>query len=1654
MLEDKTRSGQSALDEAVAAAADNAAKSLCTGDNLAELIADYYRHVADTDLLAATPTDLAGSLLSHYELARHRTPGTDNVRAFNPSLEEHGWHTGHTIVEVVTDDMPFLVDSVTAELSRMNRPIHIVVHPIFRVSRSEDGTLTGVEATTATDDSASKESWMHIEIDVETNNDDLSDIENNVRRVLRDVRASVEDWQAMRARAEEVAANVVAESPEDLRHESTEAQRLLTWLADNHFTFLGYREYDLIGDSGEEKLVPVKDSALGILRLRSQSDGSASFDRLSPTVRALSRERSVLILTKANSRATVHRPVYLDYVGVKKFDAQGNVIGERRFLGLLTSAAYTQSVMRIPVIDTKLKNVVERAGFGKGSHSHKDLHTLLETYPRDELMQMSENELYETAMSLLHLQERRQTRVFARRDRYGRFVSCLIFLPRDRYTTNMRLALTDVLHDEIAASDVDFSTRLTESVLARLHFVARAAKGHSIPEDFDTTALEQKLVDAARSWDDDMLDALRQDVGEEVAGRIVSGFDDLPEAYKEAYDPRNAVVDLRRFDAFTSGDVVAGTEPHHALEGRPVAGMVGNLYQPLGAPKQTRRFKIYRNEPLTLTSVLPVFRNLGVEVVDELPFELKRKDGSVAYMYDFGLRCPGEQLEGARERFTEAFAAAWSGASESDGLDRLVLFAKLTWRQVFMVRAYTKYLRQIGASYSQNYIEQVLLDNHEITHALVELFETRFDPATGASIEDRTAAGEAITKTIMAKLDDVASLDADRILRLYHTLITATLRTNFYQKDVQGLTKDYVSFKLSSRNIEELPEPRPAYEIWMYSPRVEGVHLRFGKVARGGLRWSDRPEDFRTEILGLVKAQIVKNAVIVPTGAKGGFFPKQLPDPSVDRDAWYAAGTEAYKTFISSLLDISDNYGARSEDGTREVIAPVDVVRHDDDDPYLVVAADKGTAAFSDTANGVAKSYGFWLGDAFASGGSVGYDHKAMGITARGAWESVKFHFREMGHDTQTQDFTCVAVGDMSGDVFGNGMLLSKHIRLVAAFNHMHIFIDPNPDSASSYVERERLFNEPRGTWDKYDTSTISEGGGVFSRSAKSIDITPQMREALGLDADVTKMTPTDLIKAILLAPVDLLWNGGIGTYVKAEEESHLDVGDRANDQIRLNGAELNVKVVGEGGNLGLTQLGRIEAAEHGVRLNTDAIDNSAGVDCSDHEVNIKILLDGIVADGDLTGKQRDDLLASMTDTVAELVLRDNIEQNVLLSNARYRSEWMLRTHRRYIKTLEAEGLLDRELEGLPDEKEFDRREAEDLGLTSPELSVLVAYSKIILQDDLIKSSITEDAWFKHILKDYFPQPLVERFLPRLAEHPLAREIIITALSNEMINRGGITFAYRNREETGANLEDVARAYVTSRTIFGLSEFTSAVEALDNKVSTSVQTEMYLEFRRLLDRSTRWFLNNRPGTLDVGAECDRYMPIVARHRKEMDTLLIGSELERMQGQLNSRVEAGVPAELARWEAGVLDAYSLLDILDLVETHKVPEDYATLLYFAVSEKFGFDRLLSEVASLPRETRWDSLARASARDDLYAAMESITSVVLETVDTSALDATLADRDQLNVIVDSWISQWMDANSDQLARVRRTFQDVLSLENVDLAALSVVLRQIRAVVKSTSV
>jgi glutamate dehydrogenase len=1540
-------------------------------DAFSLFLAHYFRHVDALDIDERDVGDLLGLVESHYRLAMQRPPARATIAICTPGQAEDGWTAGGaTVVQIVTDDRPFLVDSVTMEVLRQGWSIREVFHPQFLVRRDLGGTLRDIVQTSeaGTDPEILQESWMHLEIlppsRPERPEDLHSDLEHGLLDVLRLVEEVVEDWTRMRTRSTETIAllsdPVITGGRAD---EAALAIELLEWLNDNHFTFLGYRQYRLIDEGHDTRFEPVPATGLGTLR--GDMDAASTFHAVpQPGI-----SQPLMIITKDNDKSRVHRPAYLDYIGIRTFSPQGQITGERRFLGLFASSAYSESVQRVPVLRQKAAEVLRRSEYAANSHGGKAIMDVLDTYPRDELFQAPIDELALVVEKVAHLKERRQVRMFVRREPYGRYLSCLVYLPRDRYTTAVRKRMEELLMARLGGASIDYTARVSESVLARLHFVVRMPLDRSLG-DVDVRALERELSIATRSWSDEFADVLAawpSPIEGATPDQLATLARALPEGYKEDFTPRQAVLDLTALTALESDSAGASGSTDMDMA----------MYAPDREDDEADlRLKIFRwTTPISLSQILPHLTLLGVDVIDERPYELVVGNGTRAFIYDFGITIPGGREAvssrwpmAARRQFMEAFSASYQGHSEPDGFHALVMRADLTWRQVVILRAIGRYLRQVGTTYSQTYLAHALSANVDLTRQLVNLFELRFDPQTELPLEARKSSAAELSNKIKIGLNDVASLDHDRILRLYLALIEATVRTNAYQ------SRPTIAFKLLPRQVPELPEPRPAYEIFVYSPRVEGVHLRFGPVARGGIRWSDRAEDFRTEILGLVKAQMVKNTVIVPVGAKGGFYCKRLPDPSVERNAWMAEGKACYELFIASLLDVTDNIVAG------EVVPPADLVCYDGDDPYLVVAADKGTATFSDLANSIATSSDFWLADAFASGGSAGYDHKAMGITARGAWESVRRHFREMGTDCQTADFTCVGIGDMSGDVFGNGMLLSKHILLVAAFDHRHVFIDPTPDPAVSWLERKRLFTLPRSSWADYDTALISEGGGVFPRTAKSVAITPQMHKALGIPAAIEALSPAELISACLKAPVDLLWNGGVGTFVKAMTETHADVGDKANDGLRVDGCELRAKCVGEGGNLGFTQRGRIEYATRGGRINTDFLDNSAGVDTSDHEVNIKILLSNEVSAGRLTMEDRDAFLASMTEEVAELVLGHNYDQNIALANSVHHSVSLAGVHEDWMERLDNSGLLDREIEALPSTEEMENRRSNHRGLTSPELATLLAYTKIVLEDEILSSDLPDDPYLADRLINYFPTAMRDRYASVMPAHRLHREIIATVVVNEFVDQSGITSFHRLSAETGSSAADVIRAQIAARAIFGANDHDQAIRDLDHHVDAQTQTVLRMEVRALVERATRWLINNRRRPLDIAAAVDQLAAGVLQVRLALPFLLLGRDKDAYDKRMQSYRSVGVPEELASSIAALPSAYSALAIVQTADREGREPAAVAEVHFTLGQRLGVDRLLSRIVELPREDRWQTMARAALRDDVHAVHAQLTAEVL--------------------------------------------------------------------------
>ncbi|MGH8396710.1 MAG: NAD-glutamate dehydrogenase [Gammaproteobacteria bacterium] len=1571
----------------------------------------YYDDIAEEDLQQHTPQYLFGAALSHWEFGLKRPAGETLVRVYNPNVKKDGWKSPHTIIEMVNGDMPFLVDTTIMTLTRNSIGVHLTVHPILYLDRDKQGVITRLDAAGEVHQSGLVESWIYLEVDHQSDTATLKKLESELQSAMRDVRATVDDWHTIRDKVGAVCAAVDKYRGFLGDAQVDEGQRFLEWLANNHFTFLGFREYDLVEEKGEDLLRIVPDSGLGILR-DSSAKISSSFLVLPQDVRKRARAREFMIVTKANSMATVHRPGYLDYVGVKRYDSEGNVNGEWRFLGLFTSTAYSRTPREIPVLRQKTAEVIRRSEMPAGSHDLKALIHILETLPRDELFQSTTDELFAIAMGVLQLQERQRVKLSIRRDSFGRFFSCLVYLPRDRYNSQVRTKIQNILLGALNGKSAEHDIFLSESALARIHIIVHTTPW-KLPK-YDRAALEQEITLSVRSWQDELEDALIERFGEERGLKLFSRYGGcFPAAYQEDIKAKSAVFDIEHVDALNGAD-----------------SLRMSLYRPKHTPGDYLRFKIFhREQEISISDALPILEHMGVRVMGERPYKIGLSDESIYWIQDFELIYPGEQdVEIIKENFQEQFARVWRGDAESDGFNRLILGAGLNWRQAMLLRAYCKYLLQTNLSFSPAYMERTLSGNPQIATLLVKYFEARHDPK-GA--KDREALSARYVAEIDTALESVSSLDDDRILRSFFNVVRATIRTNFFQTVERGEHKSYVSFKFDPSQLPELPLPKPMYEIWVYSPRVEAVHLRGGKVARGGIRWSDRREDFRTEVLGLMKAQQVKNTVIVPVGSKGGFYVKKPQHPEI-REELMKEVVYCYQTFMRGMLDLTDNIV------NHKIVPPPQVVRHDEDDPYLVVAADKGTASFSDIANGISAEYSYWLGDAFASGGSAGYDHKKMGITAKGAWESVKRHFREMGIDAQTTAFSVVGIGDMSGDVFGNGMLQSPHIKLIAAFDHRHIFLDPNPDAESSFKERERMFNLPRSSWADYDNKLISKGGGVFPRSVKVIKLPAEARAALGMEAN--QVTPAELMRAILKAPVDLLWNGGIGTYVKASHQNNAEVGDRNNDALRVDGRDLRCKVVGEGGNLGFTQLGRVEYALNGGRLNTDFIDNSAGVDTSDHEVNIKILLNVVAAEKRITVNQRNTLLASMTDEVGTLVLRDNYMQSQALSIAESQAAARISEHAYLISSLERSGLLNRTIEFLPNDEELKDRRTAKRGLTRPELAVLLAYSKIAIYNALLGSDVAEDPYLANELESYFPTPLRKKYREAMSKHRLRREIVCTAITNSMVNRMGPTFAQRMQEESGVGVASVARAYTIARESFDMVSTWSAIEALDNRVPANVQISMTMQSGRLLRHATRWLLDHLHGQLDIAAVVPLYRPGIEALNTHMAAVLGEAQLDiyhRMQQQYR---DVGVPEALAQRIAALSSLYAALDLVDVARDTKLPVDVVARIYFHIGRELGLDWLRGQIETLAVEGHWQAEARATLREDLYAQQRTLTAQVLSKTKDSR-----AAMDHMDA--------WFTEHRTRIQHAQRMLADMKTANIADFPSLSVAMQEVRKLARDKS-
>ncbi|OLQ88425.1 NAD-glutamate dehydrogenase [Vibrio panuliri] len=1572
---------------------------------VSQLAQHLFSNIAHDDLIERNESDLYGAVLSLWHHLNDKQPHDISVRVFNPTVSKQGWQSTHTIVEIVVPDSPFLVDSIKMALTRLDLASHLMLHGPTQIKRSKQGLIESINQG-----EGDLLSLFHIEVDRLSDKQAMISLKEELLDILTDTQLVVADWKAMVERL-----TLVTDQVEQLqghveieRDHYDETIKFLRWLGDHNFTFMGYKEYDLINDNGEMELKPTKEQGLGLFsdakRVR-----SVKLSDFPDSARLEAEKPFLLIVTKGNTPSRIHRPAYTDYIGIKKFDKHGKVIGEHRFTGLYTSAVYNQSVGGIPLIREKVERILQASSYRQGSYSYKALHNILENYPRDELLQAREEELLEVGMGVVQMQDRDMLRLFVRKDPFGRFFSCMVYVTKDRYNTELRRQTQRIFQQYFGCDqEVEFTTYFSESPLARTHYIVRVDNNNM---DVDVKTIERNLVEASSTWDDRLSEAIVANFGESkglpLSKAYLSAF---PRSYKEDVLPGSAVADIERLESLNDDNKL---------------GMLFYRPQELASDSKAVRFKLYhRDEPIHLSDVMPMLENLGLRVIGESPYEIRKANGRVYWILDFSMLHTSEKsvdLREARDRFQQAFSAIWLGNLESDGFNRLVLGASLTGREISILRAYARYMRQVGFPFSQQYIEDTLNHHPDLAADLVLLFNKRFDPKSRGAEKGQTNLVNKITE----KLERVESLDDDRIIRRYMEMITATLRTNYYQVDDQKQPKPWLALKLKPSDIPEIPQPVPAFEIFVYAPDIEGVHLRGGKVARGGLRWSDRQEDFRTEILGLVKAQQVKNTVIVPVGAKGGFVCKRQAGLS-NRDEIFAEGQRCYKRFIRALLDVSDNI----IDG--EVAPPKNVIRHDGDDPYLVVAADKGTATFSDLANSVSAEYNFWLGDAFASGGSNGYDHKAMGITAKGGWESVKRHFREMGVDCQTTDFTAVGIGDMAGDVFGNGMLLSKHTCLVAAFNHLHIFIDPTPDAAASWQERERLFNLPRSSWEDYNRELISAGGGVFSRKAKSITLTPEIQKLLGTKK--ASLAPNDLIKMILAMKVDLLWNGGIGTYIKSSSETHMDVGDRANDVLRINGKELKARVVGEGGNLGMTQLGRIEFALAGGRVNTDFVDNVGGVDCSDNEVNIKIFLNGLVANGDLTVKQRNLILESMEDEVGDIVLDDAYCQSESISVTDYQGVSLVKEQLRFIHAMEKAGHLDRALEYIPDDETLLEREKQGVGLTRPELAVLVAYGKMVLKEELVHEDIANDAFHAKLLAEYFPTELRRNYLAQMENHPLRREIIATMLANQMVNEMGCNFVTRLQEETGASVVDIANAYAASREIFGLGQVLKEIRAQDNIATAEAQYDMMFAVRRTLRRLSRWILRNRKGRQSVGALIDLYQADVDKVKSELDKLLVSEEVVEHNLEAQAWVEQGMTPEVANYISRLSSLYSVLDISTVSTEKGMAVEKVAQLYFNLGDRLSLHWFLNQINNQAVDNHWQALARAAFREDLDWQQRLLTAQVL---------SCGCQSQEMDVIQS--LDDWINSNQSSLNRWESILNEFKVGSVHEFAKFSVALREL---------
>jgi glutamate dehydrogenase len=1545
---------------------------------------------APDELPELTTTELAQNLADFWRFGERRRGRGPTIR-IEPVLG--GKNGGLDRLEIVQDDAPFLVDSIMGEIAEQGLSVRALFHPIVEVQRDR----AGLRAATGT---TRRESMIQVILDP-IGADREAALLRGVNETLKDVRAAVDDFPAML----ELMGKTLAELQLHGTRASSEDIAFLSWLQAEEFVFLGARVYEYPrlknGDyAAEEPLYQAKDG-LGVLRdpdrtvLRRANEPAILLGKVKDRLLT----DPALTVAKSNVRSRVHRRGYMDYVGVKRYGADDRPIGEVRFVGLFTAEAYDQPASAVPLIREKVAHVLERADMAPGSHNEKRLKTIVENHPRDELFQMTEDDLLGLALGILHLYDRPRVRLFERKDPFDRFASLLLFLPRDQYDSDLAARagriLANAYRGRVSASYPSFS----DAPLARVHYIIGFTPGeHDQP---DLKGLEAAITEAARTWEDRFEAAVRAEsrTPEDLAQVLVRYREAFPAGYRDRFTPAEALADMAVIDGMAPGQQVAV-----------------RAYRLPSDSKLQFRFKLYRlGSPAPLADVLPILDNMGLKALAEAGFPVCRPRQPAVWVHDFEIEDPnGAALVFAdlKAAFEDAVVAVWTGRTENDGFNRLVLALSLPWRDAALIRALARHRQQSGLDPSQRVQEEALAAHPAVARLILDLFRTKFDPATRASLDTRRQQADAIMAQIVDALQEVESLDEDRVLRRLALLVQAAQRTNFYQPGPDGEPKPYISFKVASGELADLPAPKPYREIFVWGVNVEGVHLRFGPVARGGLRWSDRRDDFRTEVLGLVKAQQVKNAVIVPVGSKGGFYPKQLPKGGTRAEV-QAEGINAYKTFLQGLLDITDNL---APDG--KVIPPKDVIAFDGDDPYLVVAADKGTATFSDIANAMAESYDYWLGDAFASGGSAGYDHKAMGITARGAWEAVKRHFRELGKDIQTEPFTVVGCGDMSGDVFGNGMLLSQQTRLLAAFDHRHIFLDPDPDIAKSWAERARMFALPTSSWDDYDKKLISKGGGIYPRTLKSVPLSAPVKAMLGVTADA--MAPADLINAILKADAELLYLGGIGTYVKAEQEANADVGDKANDAVRINGRQLRVRVVGEGANLGLTQAGRIEYAQAGGRIDTDAIDNSAGVDTSDHEVNIKILTGMLERTGELTRKKRDILLQSMTDDVARHVLAHNYDQTLALSLMEMDAAGEMAPYAQFMTELVNQGRLDLNVEGLPDSAGVAERMQAGKGLTRPELAVLLAYGKLELKREIVASHAPDDPFFERLLEAYFPKPM-HKWAEPMRRHRLRRDIIATVVANDIINRCGPSFPARLMPAAGADAQAFTAAYEAAKAVLGVPALWDSVAALDGKTPAAGQMALFRRIAAALRGATFWLARRAArDRLGVDALVTAYGPSFQSLLKLMPGILSPIEQASVQTRVRQLTEAGAPADKARAVAVLQPMTIAGDLVDLAEASSWPLANVARLYHAVGESFGFDRVRQAAGAYSVGDTFERMALRRLIEDLLTQQAELTRTVMAFAGGSqASDDASHARDTA--------SAWTALRRDKAEVARRTIDEI---------------------------